>query len=140
MKKFLAILFVLMMIPLYTFAANSPTAYKMVTSDPKITQIPADQTAGWDDILERLKDVEDETNGYIMIDAFAIMVDKQYKNVEWQLSIPVITEHEPFALIIDSEAIVKQEISTTEDGKVVVDFSEVDIGMYYICFYIKALE
>ena len=140
MKRFIAILIVLLMIPLYVFAVGSPTVNKMVTSDPKITQLPADQTAGWDEVLERLKDVEDETDGYIMIDAFAIFLDKQYNKVEWQLSIPIMTEHEPFVLIIDNEAIVKQEIPTTEDGRIIVDLSEVELGFNYICFYIKALE
>ena len=84
-----------------------------------------------------LDKIKDETEGYILIEALNIGLDRKYQQVEWKLSIPILTEHEPFVLIIDSEAIVKQEIPTTNDGNVIVDFTDYEPGIYYICFYIK---
>lgn len=140
MKKFIAILMVLLMIPLYCFAANSPTIEKVVTCNPAIQFAFAEKTAGWETLLARLEDIKEETDGYILLEALEVTLDKEYEKVEWNLPIEILTEHEPFALIVDPEAIVKQELSTTETGGVIVDFTEYEPGVYYICFYIKALE
>lgn len=138
MKKFIALLLILLMIPVYTFAAKSPTPEKFLPiSNPELMYILAEKTDGWADVLKRLDKIKDETEGYILIEALNIGLDRKYQQVEWKLSIPILTEHEPFVLIIDSEAIVKQEIPTTNDGNVIVDFTDYEPGIYYICFYIK---
>lgn len=138
MKKFLAILCIIMLLPIYAFAAGSPTGAKLITSNPKINFILAEKTEdNWNTILSRLEDATDETKGYILLDALFVFINEPHEKVEWSLSIPVTTEHEPFILIIDSEAIVKQETSITEDGKVITDFTDYEPGVYYILFYIK---
>ena len=137
MKKFLIILCVLVMIPLYSFAANSPTIEATISCKPIIEFKLADQLDEWPEILKRLEQVTDETEGFILFEAVKVFLDKKYETIEWMLPIKVTTEHEPFVLIIDSEAIVKQEISITENGNVIVDCTEYESGTYYICFYIK---
>ena len=141
MKKFLIILLVLLMIPVYSFSTGSPTINKkLITCDPTLEFEMADTLDEWPAIIERLKDVKEDTDGYILLDAVYVYIDKPYERVVWTFGIPIITEHEPFILIIDSEAIVKQEVSITEEGQIVTDFSECEPNMYYVCFYIKALD
>ena len=135
MKKFLIILCVLMMIPLYSFAAQSPTLHKTVRSYPELMFVFAEKTEEWPEIMKRIEDVD--TEGFILAEALQVCLDKRYGQVEWTLPIEILSEHEPFVLIIDSEAIVKQEIPTTYDGHVVTDFTDYEPGIYYICFYIK---
>lgn len=138
MKRFIAILCALMLVPMYVFAAGSPTIKKEISCDPAIEFELADQTEEWPEILKRLDEVEDEeTEGYILLEALKITLDKKYEKIKWTFPIQIMTEHEPFVLIIDSEAIVKQEIPTTEKGNVITDFTDYEPGVYYICFYIK---
>ena len=139
MKKFIAILLVLLMIPLYAFASGnpSPTLKRTIYSNPVIKFELADETEGWQEILKRLENVTEETEGYILLEALQIKLDKQYEKVEWTLTFPVTSEYEPFVLIINSEAIVKQETSITENGAIIIDFTDYEPNTYYICFYIK---
>lgn len=137
MKKFLAILCVLILIPLYVFATNSPTLKKTISCKPEIAFEIADQMETWPEVLKRLDEIKDETEGYMLLEALCITLDQKYEKIEWTLPLEIITEHEPFVFIIDSEAIVKQEIPTTENGNVITDFTDYEPGIYYICFYIK---
>ena len=137
MKKFIAILLVLFMIPVCAFATNSPTLKKTIYSNPEIEFEFAEKTEGWPEILERLETIADEMEDYTLLEALQIKLDKQYEKVEWFLTLPIISEYEPFILIIDSEAIVKQETSITENGAIITDFTDYEPGIYYICFYIK---
>lgn len=136
MKRFIAILCVLVLIPLYCFAANSPTLHKTISMKPKLTYFFADKTVGWTDVLQRLEEYR-ETDGYIMLDAFSVFLDKKYKKVTWSLSIPLTEKDAPFVLLIDDENIIKREVKVTDNGKLIIDFSDLSLGFYYICFYIK---
>jgi hypothetical protein len=138
MRKFIAILCVLVLLPLCAFAAGSPTGAKIITSKPKVNFILAEKTEdNWQDIIARLDEVKDETEGYVLLDALFIFINNSHEKVEWQLSIPITLKHEPFALMIDSEAIVRQEVEITKDGKVIIDFTNYETGVYYLLFYIK---
>ena len=137
MKKFLAILCILILIPVCVFAANSPTFKKTISCKPQVEFELAEETEGWPEILKRLEDVKDETEGYVLLEALQVTLDQKYEKIEWTLPLEITTEHEPFVLIIDSEAIVKQEIPTTEEGNVITDFTDYEPGVYYVCFYIK---
>ena len=137
MKKFLAILCILILIPVYVFAANSPTFKKTISCKPQVEFELAEEIEGWPEILKRLEDVKNETEGYVLLEALQVTLDQKYEKIEWTLPLEITTEHEPFVLIIDSEAIVKQEIPTTEEGNVITDFIDYEPGVYYVCFYIK---
>ena len=50
------------------------------------------------------------------------------------------TEHEPFVFIIDGTDLYKQEASISEDGAVIVDFTDFTPQNYYLCFYVKDAE
>lgn len=139
MKKFIAILCLLVLIvPTFAFAAKSPTVGRIrPISTPDIMFVYADSQPEWNDILERIDLMQDELEGFTMIEALQICLDKQYKEVTWQLTVPFTSEYEPFMLMINSEAIEKRDISVDCDGMLVTDFSEFDPGIYILCFYVK---
>ena len=134
MKRFIAILMVLLMIPLYCFAANSPTVEKMIFTEATLRFMLAEKTEEWPHILERIKELK--LKDCEMVDALYICLDKEYELVEWNLMQVFSKEDKPFVLIINSEAIVSQEVSVTDDGAVIVDFTDFDPNNYFICFYI----
>lgn len=138
MKKIFVILCVLLMLPVMCFAASpSPTGKKIVSCSPELEFMRAEETELWEETVKRIEGISDETEGYILLEAVYVTLDKSYEKIEWTLPIEITSEHEPFVLIIDSEAIVKQEVPTTENGNVIVDFTDYEPGTYYICFYIK---
>lgn len=137
MKKFFIILCIIMMLPLYAFAASpSPTIKSTVRCEPKLTFMLADQTTRWENVLERLDKIELDEN-YYMLEAVLMFYDKPYKELTWYLPIKVTSEHEPFIRIITDDAIEEQEVSVTENGAIVMDMTEYKPGVYYVCFYIK---
>ena len=137
MKKFFILLLVLLMIPVCSFATESPTMKAIIRSNPSLNFMLAEITNWWPGIVKRIEEYNDIEEDYILLDAIYLDLKIPYDRVEWTLTIPVMTEHEPFILIISSKNIVKQEVSITEDGKVITDFSECSLGAYFICFYIK---
>lgn len=138
MKRFIAILLVLLMLPLYCFAAGSPTLETKIKSNPPLKFVLAEKTDEWSNILERIEELN--IKSYIMIDALYVCLDKEYGEIEWTL-LPIIKEEdEPFVLIIDSEAIISQEVCVTNDGAVIVDFTDYEPNNYFICFYIKGAD
>ena len=136
MKKIFIILCVLCMMSTVCFAAPSPTIEKTISCNPEIEFVVAEKTEMWENIIKRLEFISKDINSYIMLEAVYITLDKPYEQVEWSLPIKMMTEYEPIVLIIDSEAIVKQEVPITEQGNVIVDFTNYEPGNYYICFYI----
>lgn len=137
MKRFIAILMVLLMIPLYCFAANSPTIYNTVSCHPKMMFFFADQTVGWQDVLPRLQEFENKD--YILLEALTLYVDKKYKNVEWELAIPIKERHEPIVYLISEEEVRQLEVQITDEGTLITNFTDVIPGIYYICFYVKGV-
>ena len=138
MKKIFAILCVLLMLPIMCFAANpSPTGKTTVSCSPELEFTFADDNELWGNIIKRIEDISDEVKDYVLLEALCITLGQPYEKVEWTLPIEITSEHEPFVLIINSEAIVKQEVPTTENGNIIIDFTDYEPGTYYICFYIK---
>lgn len=138
MKRFIAILLVLLMLPFYCFAAGSPTLEKMIKCNSPLRFVFAERINEWPNILERIKELE--IKNYHMIEALYVCLDKEYKEVEWTLLQDVRKEDEPFVLIIDSEAIISQEVRVTNEGAIVVDFTDYEPNNYFICFYIKGAK
>ncbi len=139
MKKLIAILCILMLVvPSFAFAAKSPTVGRTrPTSTPDIMFVYADSQPEWETILKRIELIQDELEDFTMIEALQICLDRQYKEVTWKLTVPFTSEHEPFMLIINKEAIEKRDVGVDCDGMLVTDFSEFDPGIYILCFYVK---
>ena len=140
MKRFFIILCVLALLPITAFSAPSPTVKKMIHCVPEIPFEMAEDTEGWLDLFEWLFSVRSLTKGYSLLDAVYITLDKEYEKINWYLTLPVTTEHEPFVFIIDGTDLYKQEVSISEDGAVIVDFTDFTPQNYYLCFYVKDAE
>ena len=139
MKKFLIILCVLMLITSTAFAANSPTlARKSIRSLPELMFVRVDTVqAEWNRIEPQLQLLSEEFPEHELLEAIKVCIDKKYKQVEWTLSIDITPEHEPFIAIVHDNEVIIQEVPTFNDGTIITDFSELELGIYYICFYIK---
>ena len=141
MKRFLIILLAIMMMTSMALAAGvqSPTPEKMIKCIPELEWCFAVETENWENISEWLEDFDNLNDEYILLEALYVTLDKKYDEVKWSLMIPVFQEYEPFILIIDEETLVKQEVKTSF-GWVVTDFTDLEPGSYYICFYIKGTD
>lgn len=138
MKKFLCILFALLLIPFGAFATGigSPTgAPESVTcSDPSIFFLEMELN---DYISQRLATVANQTKGYRLMNIVLASLYKEYHQVTWSLAYPIYEADEPFVIIIDTNAINKQELVVDENGDVIVDFTAYRNGMYFLCFFVK---
>ena len=132
MKRFFSILCVLLLI------CSVASAKKVVECNPEMMYIKVSGN-GLDAqfIAERLELLQEETEGNQLIIILKICLDKKYKQVEWTLPVKITKEEEPFVYMIDMENNIKQEVSVTSDGSIITDFSDYNLGIYYICFYIK---
>lgn len=140
MKKFISILCVLIMLPLFAFAAPSPTPKKMIYSIPEIPFEMAEDTEGWPALYQWLYSIKDLTQHYYVLDAIYVMLDKEYEKVQWYLTCAIKESQKPFVCIIDSEAIMIQPLEVAEDGSVVMNFTDYEVNNYYLCFFIKDAE
>ena len=136
MKRFFLILCILILIPTLTFAAGSPTTRKLIKCKPAINFTLAEETRNWPTIVERLAEIE-EIQDDIMFDAVYIFVKKYYKEIEWQLSVPVTEDQEPYVLILSNKNIIRQELEVNKEGNVIMDMTTIGVGFYYLCFYVK---
>ena len=66
MKKFFAILCVLLMLPVMCFATSpSPTGKKMVSCSPELEFVYAEETKLWVETVKRIEGISAENEGYI---------------------------------------------------------------------------
>jgi hypothetical protein len=135
MKKFIIILCLLvMLVPTLAFATSSPTVgFTRPYTKPELMFIYADTQPEWPSIEERIEEEE----GFARIVALQVCLDKHYEEVHWGFSTQFTSEHEPFMLMINDEAIEKRDVGVDSDGMLVTDFSEFEPGIYILCFYVK---
>ena len=141
MKRLLIFFCVLMLVPLSGYAAGipSPAAETTVFMEPAILATPIDKLPIRSFLLERLAPFNELYPDYVILDGLKIFLDKPLGKVEWHLSLPIQSEHELQVLIMDDDAISFQEYTLTDSGTVIVDFSDYQLGFYFIFFYIKPL-
>ena len=139
MKKFLIVLCVLMLLTSTAFAANSPTlARKSIYSFPELMFVRVDTIqAEWNRIAPQLELLNTEFPEHTLLEAIKVCIDKKCKLVEWTLPIKMTPEHEPFIAIVNGNEVTIQEVPTFNDGTIITDLRELELGIYYICFYIK---
>ena len=139
MKKFLCLLMVLMLIPMYAFATSSPSTRTMVHCVPEIPFEFAIETDGWEQALVRLDEEDVDDDGYILLEALYISLPKECEPIEWYLMISIEEKYEPFIIILDVETISEVTYTLTERGNFLTDLSAYEAGNYYIFFFIKSL-
>ena len=139
MKKLIVlILCILMIIPTFAFGAPSPTVARLrPVSTPELMYVDAVKQPEWEEILKRIELIPEETDGFVLVEALQVCIDKPYKKVAWTFAAKFTSEHEPFMLMINDEAIIKRDVSIDSDGALVTDFSEFEPGIYILCFYVK---
>ena len=140
MRKFIIVLCILMLLtPIASAAVKSPVPEKMIKCIPEIEWCFAEDTENWLNILEWLDDVEEMSQGYDIIEALYVTLDKEYEEIQWSLMVPVFKNQKPFVYIIDEEDMIKQEVKTYY-GWVVTDFTDFAPKNYYICFFVKSTD
>ena len=136
MRKFLCLLFVLLLIPL-TGAAESPELKgKLHNSediqfelfDAKIAQEVYDQAI----TNEELVAIVGKTKP---VEGFKMTLDTQYETVAWYFIAPIYQEKVFMVLIGESMYILE---GTIEDNAVLFDFTDIEPGTYdVLVFYVK---
>lgn len=129
-KLFIFICILTLLCPWFAFATDSPTKKALVYSNPAIVFTLADDLKEWPELCTQLEEIE----GYVLLEALQIYLDKEYEEVEWRLPIKVKPEHEPIVILLDGGQL---ESSVNSKGHVVVNFKDLEPGFYYIFFYIK---
>ena len=137
MKKFIALICILMLIPIYSFAAvESVTFARKITSKPEIAFEFAEETEEWPELLERIAAIEGMED-YTLLDAFKITLDEPQNFVIWNLLTEIKMEHQPVVLLLKDDEVIKLKVYLTNTGSIVVNFADYELGTYYILFYIK---
>lgn len=134
MKKFFVILCILLFtFPMYAFAAKSPTVENMIYSIPSIKFEMIDQIPFIMDIYDMLP--HEELEGYTWCEAITVELDQEYEKVQWRLLID-FTQIEEAKVVIIGESIYIQSAEIIND-MIIVDFTGLDPGTYYVCFFVK---
>lgn len=141
MKKFLVFLCILILIPVCAFANTpSPVVKKMIHCEPALPFELVDSIESWSDLFEWLYSVKELTKGYNLLDVVYVSLDQEYNLVQWYLTLPISKDQEPFVLIIDNGYFTCQKLEIADEGSVIMNFTNYDIGDYYLCFFIKDAE
>lgn len=139
MKRFLAIFCILMLLPLYCFAAPSPTVgYKRyITISPDLMYIKLDlKSEEWARVLEKLQPIIKENEGYGILDPLKVCFDKQYKQVEWNFDLKIPNINEVFMVLV-ADKVTKYDVKVTSESTFITDLSDVSYGIYYVIFFVK---
>lgn len=130
----LALIFTLVPISSATAAPSKTTENAIVLSPDYQFEI-AEENEEWPKILELIDETSKE---YELIEAIKVNINEPCEWLYVKLVYPLITEQEPFVLIINNNLeIAKQEIGFDEDGRACIDLINYDAGEYWICFYVK---
>lgn len=130
MKKFFSILLILFLLPTFAFATKSPTTENIIYSDPSIPYEMLDDP----EMIEQIKD--EELEGYIFYDAIVVELKEKHELVKWYLPVEFIAAK----TVIVGESIIIQDCPIEEDGAIILDFTDLEPGIYFLCFYIKQGE
>lgn len=129
----LALIFTL--IPIDSAATPSRTTENAIILQPNYQFEIAEKNKEWPTILELIDEISEE---YELIEAIKVNIDVPCEWLYVKLVYPLITEQEPFVLIVnDNKEITKQEIGFDENGRACIDLINYEVGKYWICFYVK---
>jgi len=140
MKRFIAIFCILMLLPLYCFAASSPTTgytRRNVIITPDLMYIKLDlSSVEWERVLEQIQPIIEKNEDFTMLDPIKVCIDKSYRQIEWDFAQEISKDSEAFMLIV-GDKVVKHDVKVTADGTFLTDFSDVKYGIYYMIFFVK---
>lgn len=126
MKKFISILFCLLLtFPFLAAAAPSPSTNNLIYCTPEM-QFELCDPALFDLDLE----------GYELVEAVRVIVDKAYEKVTWYIPIE-ISQDDCIKIALINNDLFMQDAEITEDLGIVVDFTDLEPDTYLLYFFIK---
>ena len=132
-KVFIVLCILLLTFPLYAFAAKSPTLNDMIYSIPSIQFQVVDKIPMIMDIYDMLP--MEELEEYTWCEALIVELDQEYEKTQWRLLID-FTDIEEAKVVIIGESIYIQDAEIIGD-MITVDFTGLEPGTYYVCFFVK---
>lgn len=134
MKKLFVIFCILVLVfPMCAFAARSATIERKIYSNPAVKFEVIDELSLIADICEMLP--KEELKDYTWCEALIVELDKKYEEVKWYLPIDM-SGAENVKIVIIGESVYIQE-TDIEHNMITVDFTDLEPGTYYVCFFIK---
>ena len=88
----------------------------------------------WDLAVSQLKEIEEEFDEYVMLDAIYVSIEEEYIDVTIALSRELTTEDEPIVFFVEPDGICIEEIGFDENGAARITLYE---GNYFLCFYVR---
>lgn len=136
MKQFIFILIFILCLTIPTTAYSTPskTIEDVITITPSIPFSMAEEMPEWDLAASQLKEIEEEFNEYVMLDAIYVSVEEEYIDVTIALSRELTTEDEPIVFFVEPDGICIEEIGFDENGAARITLYE---GNYFLCFYVR---
>lgn len=138
-RRILILALIFTLVPISSAAAvQSKTTENAIILSPDYQFEIAEENEEWPEILELIDKTSEE---YELIEAIKVNINEPCEWLYVKLVYPLITEQEPFVLIInDNKEITEQEIGFDEDGRACIDLINYDVGEYWICFYVRKAE
>ena len=132
-KVFICILIILMVLPMCAFAAKSPTTLNKIYSIPTVKFEVIDNALVIRNIEKRLP--EEELEDYLWCELLYVELDKEYDIIRWYFP-EDLSSMEMAKIVIIGEDVILQDASI-EDNAVIIDFTNIKPGNYYICFFLE---
>ena len=139
-KRFIFITLLLVFLPISSAAAAPPSRQlgeSLIELEPAYEYELAENSEDWLLIVERIAAIDEELEGYSLIEAFKLYLTEPCETLLVKLLVPLTTEQEPIVLIINDENIDIQEIGFDEEGRARIDLTEYEVGEYWLCFCVK---
>lgn len=132
MKK-ISIFVALILCMILCMAAASPTVKQEFKCIPSV---PFTMIESQEELQKALEyaDVDD-----LLLEAIIVELDQKYEKVTWELLTEVKKDDYFYAIITNGEVTVMQELENKPDHSVISDFSNFELGTYYMLFY-KVVE
>lgn len=134
-----AILFALIFLICTLFPSSAEALPSRSTSNSyqltgNLTYQMAELNPQWEDVAVRLSEIEEDLEGYIVLDAIYVEVEEDCDDVMFQLIRPLTVEDEPIVIFITPDDIYMEEIGFDEDGNTHLSLYK---GEYFLCFCIR---
>lgn len=131
---FTLIFLICTLIPTNAEAPSSRELSNSIVITPTIEYQLVEESPYWDEVITSLAQIQDELEGYVVLEALHLSPEQDYEDVTFKLLRPLTTEDEPIVIFIEPEIITVEEIGFDEDGNPHLNLYK---GDYFICFCIR---
>ena len=136
MKKLFAIFCIILLVfPFCAFAAKSPTTTNKIYSVPAVKFDVVDNALTVRNLEKVLP--QEELEEYLWYELLYVELDKEYETVAWHFPADM-SKLEKAKVVIIGETVTLQD-AIIEDDSIVVDFTGISPGNYYLCFFLNEL-